>query len=678
MMRARYPLALAAALWVAAFGMDRGRDWIAATDLPSLTLATSTEVVDRSGILLRAYTVADGRWRMAVTPDAVDPRYIAMLVAYEDKRFWQHGGVDLRALGRAVAQAVWNGRVVSGGSTLAMQVARLLEESGTGAVAGKLRQMRVALALEQRLTKAQILQLYLHLAPFGGNLEGVRAASLAYFGKEPRRLTPAEAALLVAIPQSPEGRRPDRHPGRAVAARDRVLERALRDGMLTAEEARETRGEQVPQARLPVPMLAPHLADRAVRAAPSRPRHVLTLDAGVQRGLEGLARQAVADRGAQMQIAILVADHQSGEILASVGSAGFVADQRQGFVDMTMALRSPGSTLKPLVYGLAFDEGLAHPETLIDDKPVSFGTYAPQNFDKIYRGTLRVRDALQQSLNIPVVLLTDALGPAKVIAAMRRAGMAPALKGDEPGLAISLGGLGVTLTDMVQLYAAIARGGVALPLRFTGDGAEGQRLMSAVAAWQVADILSGLPPPAGAPENRLAYKTGTSYGYRDAWAIGFDGRYVAGVWMGRADGTPVPGAFGGDLAAPILFQVMGRVSRSLTPLPPPPPATLLVSNAQLPQPLRRFRSREAAFQVAADAPVLTFPPDGAEVERLEGQLLVKLRGGTAPFTLMADGVPVQTGLRQRETVLPMAGLGFVTLSVVDAEGRSNRVRFWLR
>lgn len=678
MMRARYPLALAAGLWVAAFGMDRGRDWIAATDLPSLTLATSTEVVDRSGILLRAYTVADGRWRMAVTPDAVDPRYIAMLVAYEDKRFWQHGGVDLRALGRAVAQAVWNGRVVSGGSTLTMQVARLLEESGTGAVAGKLRQMRVALALEQRLTKAQILQLYLHLASFGGNLEGVRAASLAYFGKEPRRLTPAEAALLVAIPQSPEGRRPDRHPGRAVAARDRVLERALRDGLLTAEEARETRGEKVPQTRLPVPMLAPHLADRAVRAAPSRPRHVLTLDAGVQRGLEGLARQAVADRGAQMQIAILVADHQSGEILASVGSAGFVADQRQGFVDMTMALRSPGSTLKPLVYGLAFDEGLAHPETLIDDKPVSFGTYAPQNFDKIYRGTLRVRDALQQSLNIPVVLLTDALGPAKVIAAMRRAGMAPALKGDEPGLAISLGGLGVTLTDMVQLYAAIARGGVALPLRFTGDGAEGQRLMSAVAAWQVADILSGLPPPAGAPENRLAYKTGTSYGYRDAWAIGFDGRYVAGVWMGRADGTPVPGAFGGDLAAPILFQVMGRVSRSLTPLPPPPPATLLVSNAQLPQPLRRFRSREAAFQVAADAPVLTFPPDGAEVERLEGQLLVKLRGGTAPFTLMADGVPVQTGLRQRETVLPMAGLGFVTLSVVDAEGRSNRVRFWLR
>ncbi|MFD1808137.1 transglycosylase domain-containing protein [Gemmobacter lanyuensis] len=204
--------------------------------------------------------------------------------------------MDLRALGRAVAQAVWNGRVVSGGSTLTMQVARLLEESGTGAVAGKLRQMRVALALEQRLTKAQILQLYLHLAPFGGNLEGVRAASLAYFGKEPRRLTPAEAALLVAIPQSPEGRRPDRHPGRAVAARDRVLERATR----RAADGRGSTGNTGRTGATSATAGAdarPHLADRAVRAAPSRPRHVLTLDAGVQRGLEGLARQAVADRG---------------------------------------------------------------------------------------------------------------------------------------------------------------------------------------------------------------------------------------------------------------------------------------------------------------------------------------------------------------------------------------------
>lgn len=675
-MRARWPLALAVALWAAGAGLDRGRDWVGATDLPPLSLPTSVEVVDRNGALLRAYTVADGRWRMAVTPGEVDADYIAMLVAYEDKRFWAHPGVDWRSLLRAGGQALRHGKVVSGGSTLTMQVARLLEESGTGKVAGKLRQMRVALALEQRLDKAQILQLYLHLAPFGGNLEGVRAASIAYFGKEPKRLTAAEAALLVAIPQAPESRRPDRHPGRAAEARGRVLERALRDGLLTGEQ-RATLGEPVPEARRPVPMLAPHLADRVLREHPGQPRHRLTLDAGLQKALEQLAREAVAGRGERMQIAILAADHRSGEILASVGSAGFLADRRQGFVDMTRALRSPGSTLKPLVYALAFDEGLAHPETMIDDKPVNFGTYAPRNFDKVFRGTIRIREALQQSLNIPVVLLTEALGPAKLLAAMRRAGMSPVLKGDEPGLAISLGGVGVSLTDMVQLYAALARGGVALPLRYTGEGAEGQRMVSAVAAWQVGDILAGLPPPPGAPANRLAYKTGTSYGHRDAWAIGYDGRYVVGVWMGRADGTPVPGAFGADTAAPVLFQAIGRIGRALTPLPPAPKAALLVSNAELPQPLRRFRSRAAAFEVAG-APVVTFPPEGAEVERLDGAILLKLRGGRAPFTVLADGVPLRTGLRAREALLPMASAGFVTLSVVDAEGRSSRVRLWLR
>lgn len=671
-MRARWLMALAVALWAAAFAMDRGRDWVAATELPNLSIPASVEVVDRNGTLLRAYTVADGRWRMAATLAEVDPDYLAMLIAYEDKRFYDHAGVDWRSVLRAGWQAVKNGRVVSGGSTLTMQVARLLEESGTGKMGGKLRQMRLALALEQRLSKDQILQLYLLLAPYGGNLEGVRAASLAYFGKEPKRLTPAEAALLVAIPQAPEARRPDRHPGRAAMARGRVLDRALRDGLISEEEARQVAGEVVPEARRPVPMLAPHLADRAVAAGGAR--HKLTIEAGLQAALETLAAEAVAGKGDQLQIAILAADHRSGEILASVGSAGFLADRRQGFVDMTQALRSPGSTLKPLVYALAFDEGLAHPETMIDDRPVQFGTYAPQNFDKMWHGTIRLREALQLSLNIPVVLLTEALGPAKLIAAMERAGMHPALKGDEPGLAISLGGVGVSLQDMVQLYATLARGGVALPLRFTGAGAEGQRVVSAVAAWQVGDILAGLPPPPGAPENRLAYKTGTSYGHRDAWAIGFDGRFVVGVWMGRADGTPVPGAFGADTAAPVLFQAMGRLSRSLTPLPSAPKATLLVSNAQLPQPLRRFRSRNAAFEVAADAPKLTFPPEGAEVERLNGAVLVKLSGGTLPLTLMADGVPLRTGLRERSALLDLPGAGFVTLSVIDAEGRSARIR----
>ncbi len=675
-MRARWIITAVAALWLAALGRDRLDDWIDATILPPLAVETSVELLDRDGRLLRAYTVADGRWRLALPPDRVDPTYIAMLLAYEDKRFHDHAGVDPRSMLRAVLQAAWNGRVISGGSTLTMQVARLLEEGTTGEVGGKLRQMRVALALERRLTKDQILQLYLHLAPFGGNLEGVRAASISYFGKEPLRLTPAEAALLVAIPQSPETRRPDRAADRAEAARNRVLARAVGEGVIAADEAEAALREDVPGLRKPFPAFAPHLADRARAEDPARLTHTLSLDRDLQAKLETLAAEAVAGQGEALQVAILVADHASGEILASVGSAGYQADLRQGFVDMTQALRSPGSTLKPLVYALAFDQGLAHPETMIEDKPTQFGAYAPQNFDRMYRGTIRLREALQLSLNIPVVALTEALGPARLISAMEKSGMRPVFPGDQPGLAIALGGVGVTLSDMVQLYATLARGGVVRPLtyRLEDATAEGQRVVSGVAAWQVGDILAGLAPPPGAPSNRLAYKTGTSYGHRDAWAIGYDGSHVIGVWMGRADGTPVPGAFGADVAAPVLFQAFNRLKRQLVPQPPAPAATLLVSNAELPQPLQRFRSRSAAFEAEADAPAVAFPPDGAEVELLPAGLMVRVRGGTAPFTWLADGVPVIVALNAREAMLALPGEGFVTLSVIDAEGRSARAK----
>jgi penicillin-binding protein 1C len=675
-MRAARPwFALAAALWLAALGRDGFDRWVDATVLPPLKPQTSVEVVDRNGTLLRAFTVEDGRWRLAVDAGAVDPGYLALLVAYEDRRFYSHGGVDARAMARAVAQAVWNGRVISGGSTLTMQVARLLEGSGTGQVAGKLRQMRLAWALERRLTKDEILALYLQVAPFGGNLEGVRSATLAYYGKEPRRLTRTEAALMVAIPQSPEARRPDRHPAQATAARARVLDRAVAAGLVDAAQTAAALTEGGPTARRPVPALAPHLADRLRTANPAQTRHTVKLDAALQQRIEALAADAVAGRGEAVQVAIVVADHLTGEILASVGSAAYRGGARQGFVDMTTALRSPGSTIKPLIYALAFDEGLAHPETLVEDTPTRFGRYAPENFDRTYHGTIRARQALQLSLNIPAVALTEAIGPARLMAALRRAGVQAVVPdGGEPGLAVALGGLGISLTDMVQLYAGLARGGVAVPLRVTEPGpGEGARLVSEVAAWQVGDILSGLAPPPGAPENRLAYKTGTSYGHRDAWAIGFDGRHVIGVWMGRADGTPMPGAFGGDLAAPVLFQAFNRLKPQLDPLPPPPPTTLLVSTAQLPPPLQRFRLRTAAF-LPANAPSVAFPPDGAEVELVEGYLLVRVAGGAAPFTWLADGVPAAVAQSGRDALLRLAEEGFVTLSVIDAAGQSARAR----
>ena len=676
-MIARAAFALAAGLWLAAVARDGFDGWVRATDLPVLAVETGAEVLARDGRALRVWTVADGRWRLAVGPGGVDPLHTAMLLAYEDRRFAGHPGVDLRALLRAGWQAATGGRVVSGGSTLTMQVARLLEDSGTGQWSGKLRQIRLALALERRLTKAEILGLYQVLAPYGGNVEGVRAASLAWFGREPARLTPAQAALLVALPQSPTGRRPDRHPGAAAAGRDRVLARALAAGVIDRSTHDAARAEPLPAARLAFPRLAPHLADRLRAAHPQRLRLETTLDADLQARLERLAADAVSRQGERVQVAMIVADHASGEILASVGSAAYDNDARQGFVDMTQAVRSPGSTLKPLVYALAFDQGLAHPETLIEDRPIAFGRYAPQNFDRQFRGTVRVREALQLSLNIPVVALTEKLGPERLMQGLRRAGARAVLPGSgAPGLAVALGGVGVTLEHLAGVYAALARGGVARPLSaLAGERAEGERLVSQVAAWQVSHVLAGLAPPDGSAPGRIAWKTGTSYGHRDAWALGWDGRHVVGVWFGRPDGTPVPGAFGGEVAAPVMFAAFARTAPVTTPLPPAPAAALLVDNARLPQPLQRFGSRGGAL--VDGGPQIAFPPEGAAVALEGGPLLARIRGGLAPFTWLADGLPLAVGDSAREVHLAVPHAGPVTLSVIDAAGQAARVRLVL-
>ncbi|MBO9433857.1 penicillin-binding protein 1C [Ruegeria sp. R13_0] len=663
---------MASALYLTAFARDRLDAWIDATVLPPVLAETSVEIRDRDGALLRAFPVEDGIWRMH--PGPVDPAFIEMLVRYEDKRFWSHSGVDALAFLRAAGQALWNGRTVSGGSTLTMQVARLIEDGSTGRWRGKIRQVRVSLALERRLSKQQILDLYLTHAPYGGNLESLRAGSRAWFGKDPGRLTPAQAALLIALPQSPEVRRPDRAPLAARNARDRVLKRMQSYGVLTASETHSALTEDIPDQMRPFPRLAPHLTDRARRENPGSEALDLTLDAGLQERLEPLVAQAAARAGPRISGALIVADHRSGEILASVGSSGY-AGARQGFVDMTRALRSPGSTLKPLVYGLAFDQGLAHPETLISDSPVMFGRYAPRNFDGLFRGDVRVRDALQLSLNIPVVRLTDELGPARVMAALQQAGASPQLNGGTPGLAISLGGVGLSLHDLVQLYATLAAGGQGPRLRHEAlaDRTETPRVLSDVAAWQVSDILAGLTPPPGAAAFGLAYKTGTSYGHRDAWAIGFDGQHVIGVWLGRADGTPVPGAFGGELSAPLLFEAFGHLKPTATPLRPPPPSTLIVGAAELPQPLQRFQPRGAAFDDDPSAPDLIFPPNNSVLETDGGPMTIKLRGGVGPFSLLADGVPVLTGQRHREFEIPNPGRGYSALVVVDARGASDRV-----
>jgi len=652
-----------------------GQVWVARTDLPSLSPETSAEVLDAEGRLLRAFTVEDGRWRLKAGLAQVDPRLIDMLVAYEDKRFYAHHGVDPLAMLRAARQALRHGRIVSGGSTLTMQVARLLEGSGTGSWRGKLRQIRVALALEAQLSKADILSLYLTLAPYGGNIEGVRAAARIWFDKEPARLTPAQAALLVVLPQAPESRRPDRHPDATRAARAAALTRFVRTGIITQDDAEAAMREPLPRARHAFPTLAPHLTARLYLAGPDVPVLHTTIKASLQASLERLAQQALAGRDPQSSVAIMVADHQSGAVLATVGSGGW--DRAGGFIDMTRALRSPGSTLKPLIYALAFDEGLAHPETLVDDRPTAFGSYAPQNFDGLYRGELRASEALQLSLNIPAVALTEAIGPTRLIAALRQCGAQTALPGGEaPGLAVALGGLGMSLEGLMQVYMTLARGGTPVPLHYLVQETprESREVVSAANAWQVGHILAGLMPPEGQPIGKIAYKTGTSYGHRDTWALGFDGRYTVGIWLGRPDGTPVPGAFGADVAAPLLFDVFQRVAPQTTPLPPPPPDVILVENAALPAPLQRFRPRGSAFTTQVNAPKFSFPPNGATLLLDDVPLTIRVQDGVPPFAVLLNGHPVIIGARRREISLPSPSNGNASLSVIDATGRSDHVR----
>ena len=681
-------IAAVAALALLAGGADRARTalsaWIDATALPPLAVATGTEVLARDGSLLRAFPVGDGLWRLAPPQSGVDPGFLKMLVAWEDRRFADHHGVDGLAVARAGWQALRHGRVVSGASTLSMQTARLLERGTTGDWRGKLRQARVALALERRLGKDRILDLYLRLAPYGGNTEGVRAASLMWFGKEPRRLTPAESALLVALPQAPEARRPDLPDRRAAAraARDRVLHRAETLGLLTPEAAATARAAPLPDRRRAFPALAPLLADRLRREHPGAPRIETTIDPTLQRRAETVAARAVAGQGGRLSAALILADHGTGEILAHVGAAIFADPRAGGFIDMTQALRSPGSTLKPLVYALAFDEGLIHPETLIEDRPAAFGRWQPENFDRRFRGTVTIRQALVESLNIPVVRVADALGPARIAAVLRRAG-APVTTAGAPGLAVVLGGGGVSLEGLVQAYAALARGGTGSGLHaLPGAGTARPAVVGPVAAWYTGAILAQLPPPGGRAAGRVAWKTGTSYGHRDALALGYDGRFVAGVWIGRPDGTPVPGAFGGELAAPVLFDLFDALGDRAVPLPPPPPGALTVPNGALPRAMRRFappgspRPADTTLPQAEPLAIL-FPPDGAEVELTGDRLFVRARGGHGPYTWLIDGRPVAVGQSAPVAELPV-GPGWGTLSVIDATGAAARAALHLR
>jgi penicillin-binding protein 1C len=542
---------LVALLWLA--------DRIWPLPLPEDDLARV--VLAEDGTPLWRFADANGVWRYPVQTAEVSPYYLDALLTYEDRWFYQHPGVNPLALVRATWQNLTGARVVSGGSTLSMQVARLLDPHSR-TFHGKLRQLWRTAQLEWHLSKEQILNLYLNRAPFGGTLQGVAAASWAYLGKSPAQLTHAEAALLAVLPQAPSRLRPDRHPQRAQEARDKVLRRLAEFQVWPQPAVDEALEEPLLLAPRLEPSLAPLLARRLNRPD-SPPLIRTTLDATLQRRLEDLLLGWRARLPEHTSAAILVVEEETMAVRAYLGSVDINDTKRFGHVDMISALRSPGSTLKPFLYGMALDDGLIHSESLLQDVPRRYGDYRPGNFSMGFTGAVPASTALSSSLNLPAVQLLEAYGPKRFAAQMRIGGVPLALPAlAEPNLALILGGAGSRLEDLVSGYSAFARDGKSATLRLQPDDTLRERpMLSPGSAWIIRRILSGQARPDRDPRAELvqrpvlAWKTGTSYGFRDAWAIGVGPRYLIGVWIGRPDGTPVPGQFGLASAAPLMLQV---------------------------------------------------------------------------------------------------------------------------
>ena len=647
-------------------------DAVSPPDMARATRA-SPVALDRRGAWLRALPVENGRWRIRADLGRTDPTFVARLLRIEDARFAWHRGVDPLSLARAVGSALLHGRATSGASTLTMQTARLLAPHPR-TILGKLVEMIRAAQLETRFSKQQILSTYLTLAPYGGNLEGVRAASLSWFGHEPQTLTNAEQALLIALPQSPEARRPDRHPAMARAARHAVLIKMLRLGLVDRVRAAEADAEPLPR-RMAFPSLAWHAAGRlAAVAHPGQASVVTTLDANLQRRLETLAARTAATQGESAQVAIMVVEIRGRAVRAAVGSAGL--DRPGGWIDMTRALRSPGSTLKPLIYGFAFDEGVATPDTRLDDAPRRFADYQPEDFDRQFHGSVTAREALMHSLNVPAVSLLDKIGAGAFEARLQGVGVhlaRPRAAFNDPGLALALGGEGITLCDLAVLYAALGDDGIVKPLAWTeddataGDRAAGSRLLRAPAARQVLDILRETPVPKGrapSPLTRggppIAFKTGTSYGYRDALAAGVAGGYAIVVWTGRADGGARVGLTGREAALPLLFDVADAIG--LTPSAPRPIAPSGSPGVQ----------RQSSQ--SSPGPHMLFPPDGAVViapafgPSSRGFALAAVGEGLFWYV---DGAPVQPDPATGRPIWRPTGPGFYTVSVIDRDGRKT-------
>ncbi|PHR93242.1 MAG: penicillin-binding protein 1C [Robiginitomaculum sp.] len=637
---------------------------------------TSVLVTDKQGQWLSAYSVEDGRWRIKAAYDDIDSRFIAQLIAIEDKRFYRHSGVDPIAVLRAIRSWGREGRAVSGASTLTMQLVRKLEPRPRTLRSKMIETIR-AVQIEMRLSKREILELYLTHTPYGGNIEGIAAASRIYFDKSPRQLTDAQIALLIALPQSPEARRPDRHPKIATQTRNEILQKVHKVGLLSDIQYREAKEERVSSKKYAFPNLA-WLTGNKLKSHVREwnTKIISSLDTRIQSDVARLATSYTYDKS--FNVAVLVIDNKTMKVRAHLGSAG--RDRPGGWIDMTDRPRSPGSTLKPFIYGFAFDDGLSAPGSFILDAPTRFGSYQPENFDRRYHGQVRIFEALGHSLNVPAVIALDKVGTDRFAAALNLTGakiVKPTQLNSETGLALALGGAGMTVEDLAILYAALANEGHAKPLVWLEQGgkcAQAYQLMSPSSARKITDILRQAPTPDGRvphwltrKSHDIAYKTGTSYGFRDAWAAGYTDAWTVIVWVGRPDGAPRVGKTGRQAAAPLLFDVFSNLG-----------------NTAKDRHYQKMDTAPRGLQIfgghVASSPEILFPPDGAElaVSAFGAQghgLTFAARSNTgAALHWYVDGRPVSPQASSGKSIWHPQEAGFYKVSVVDHQGASSHAR----
>lgn len=547
--------------------------WLVPLPEGKLNAPQAYRYYDQNKQLLAVLISQDEFFRMHVPLNEVSELFTKTLLLQEDQHFYQHPGINPLAIARAAFDNLINGRVVSGASTITMQLARMLERRERTLIAKTIEAFR-AMQLEWRFSKNEILAFYLALAPYGGNIEGLQAAAFAYYAKPASQLSPGEIALLVALPKSPNRYRPDRYPHEAKQQRDQVLLNMLKGQLINEDQYRRALAEPAPSQRQRFPNLIPHTAWHLRHQYPDDYVTITTLDENLQRRTQTLLAQHVErlqDQDIHNAAAVII-DNQSREVRAIVGSADYFDQQALGANDGARSVRSPGSTLKPFVYGLAMQAGLISEKTILYDIPINYGGYAPQNYSNQFLGPVTAREALTESLNVVAINLSKDLGIQQLYELLQKGGVSSLNKpASYYGLPLALGGVEVSLLELTNLYASLANYGDYLPYRLTANTPIESpiSLLSAEASWLTTHILTDVERP-DFPQswqfsrNRptVAWKTGTSYGHQDAWSLGYNPQYTIGVWVGNFDAKPAKDLAGSKVAGPLLFDLFQGVTQA--------------------------------------------------------------------------------------------------------------------